>query len=176
MSPAPELAPALARIESLVAEIERTADPAARERSRALVQALLDVHRLALERLLELAAARAGGPELLDELATDQAVALLFSLHGLHRRDLDSRVGAAIDELRPKLLADGVALDLEAIADDRVRVRVSPAAGGRVRAGSAQVRATIESHLMRAVPEIASVDIDGLETGVVSIGLGPRQA
>ena len=176
MNTPPDLRPAMARIEIMVEEIERAGDVPARERSRALVQALLDVHGAALGRLLELCAARDGGPALIDELAGDEAVALLFSLHGLHARDLDRRLRDAVDALAQQLGEEGVALALDAVADDRVRVRVSAAGAAPVPASDERIRELVETSLSRAIPELADIEIDGLDSaGVVNITLGPRK-
>ena len=173
-----QLEDTLTRINTLVEEIEGVTDPVARERSRALVQAILDVHRIGVARLLTMAAERPGGAELVEALAADDTVALLLSLHGLHPQDLGSRVRRAIDELRPRLLADGVAIDLEHVDDDRARVRLSPAApGGRVRAGAAELRVVIERALGHAAPELATIDIAGLDAaGAVNITLPSRRS
>jgi hypothetical protein len=176
MNAPPDLKPALARIEALVEEIEKQPDLAARERSRQLVQALLDVHRMALERLLQLAAAAPGGAEVVAGLERDGTVALLLSLHGLHREDLDTRVRAAMDALGPLLSNEGVAVALDSVADDRVRLRVTKADGQTPRVGPSRLRGLIEAHLGSAVPELAAVEIEGLDgEGVVQIGLGPRR-
>jgi NifU-like domain len=173
----PELDHPLAQIGSLVEGLERLADADARERARALVQAVLDIHRLGLARVLALAAARDGGPALVDELARDQTIAILLSLHGLHPRDVDTRVRLAIDEARAGLLELGVAVELSRISDDTAHVRVKAAgAAGAVRASPARIRTLVEGAIGRAAPEIAAVEIDGLDqSALVSITRLPQR-
>lgn len=160
MTPA-EISRSLARIGELVEELEQVADAATRERARALLRTVLDLHRAGLARLLELA------PDRIDELAADESVALLLSLHGLHPRSLESRVGSAIDELSPSLLEQGVAVDVTSVTEDMVRVRLR--APGPVRAGIAGLRAAVESAIRRGAPEIAAVEIQGLEASDVPV-------
>jgi hypothetical protein len=168
-----ELSRSLARIGELIEELEQVADIATRERARALVQTLLDLHRAGLARLLTLLAERGQ----IDELAGDETVALLLSLHGLHPRSLDARVSSAIDELSPRLLEQGVAVDLTGVTEETVRVRLR--AAGTVRAGVAGLRAAVESAIRRTAPEIVAVEIEGLETSdvpVTRLGSGPPRS
>lgn len=158
-----DLQAAMTRIGELIQELEATADEATRERARELVQTILDVHREGLARLVELAAAR--GP--LDELVADEAVALLFSLHELHRDSPETRVRAALGELAPRLEEQGVAVDLDAVGEESVAVTLR--AVGPVRAHVAGLRATLEGAIRRAAPEIAEVTIGGLEASDVPV-------
>jgi len=170
-----ELQRSVARLGELIDELEQVPDLATRERARALVQTLLDLHRAGLSRLLELVAER--GPPGVDGLAADETVALLFSLHGLHPRSVEERVRSAIDELAAQLLEQGVAVDLSEVTEDTVRVRLK--AAGKVRAAVAGLRAAVESAIRRAAPEIAAVEIDGLEASdvpVTRLGNGPPRS
>ena len=167
----PELDQPLAQIGELVEGVERLPDPTARERARALVQAVLDIHRVGLGRVLALAAATDG---LVDELCRDQAVALLLALHDLHPRSVETRVRAAVEEVQPQLLEVGVALELAGVTDDSARVRVK--AAGPLRTSQAAIRTAVEGAIGRSAPEIAVVEIDGLDPSpLVSITrLPPR--
>ena len=172
-----ELSRLLARIGELIEELEQVSDIAMRERARALVQTLLDLHRAGLARLLELASERGPPGPWIDELAADETVAVLLSLHGLHPRSLQARIGSAIDELSPQLLQQGVAVDLRGVTEETVRVRLK--AAGPVRAGVAALRAAVESAIRRCAPEIAAVEIEGLEASdvpVTRLGNGPPRS
>lgn len=158
---APDLESPLAQIASLVAELERLPQSSARERARALVQAVLDIHHAGLARILELLAARPGGAALVENLAAEETVALLLSLHDLHPSDVETRVRSAVEALRPALLDQGVAIELAGAGDDTARVRVR--AAGAIRASDARIRAMVEQAICRGAPEIAEVEIDGLE-------------
>jgi len=149
------------RIASLVEELERSPESPTRERARALVQAVLDLHRVGLVRILEMAAARPDGSDLVRELSTDQTVTLLMSLHDLQPESAETRVRAAVDGLRPLLLEQGVAIELEGTGEDAVRVRLRKA--GTIRAADARLRAEIEGAIFRSAPEIATIEIDGLD-------------
>ncbi|HEY3593388.1 MAG TPA: hypothetical protein VGL13_05925 [Polyangiaceae bacterium] len=150
----------LTRIAALVEELEQMPETPARESARALVEAVLEIHRAGLTKLIEIAAVRAG-EDVVDELAADPSVALLLSLHELHPTSREARVRTAVDQLRPTLLAAGVAIETDGVGDDVARVRVRPA--GTVRLADARLRSQIESAIYRGAPEIAMVEIDGLD-------------
>ena len=154
-----ELQRTMTRIGELIGELDRNADAEMRERARELVQAILDVHRVGLERIVELARAP------IEELVADESVALLFSLHDLHPTSIESRVRGAIAGLAPRLLEEGVAVELASIDDESVRIRLR--AEGTVRARIAALRGELEAAVRRGAPEIATVDIDGLEASDV---------
>jgi hypothetical protein len=70
-------------IESLIRRVEELGDEAERERTRALVAAVLDLHGKALGPIVE-ALRRAKGEESLRELARDDVVGCVLTLHGLY--------------------------------------------------------------------------------------------
>jgi hypothetical protein len=162
----PDLEQPLEQIARLVDELEQHPDAATRERARTLVQAILDVHRVALRRLLELVAAR-GGEKIVGDLAHDDAVALLLALHGLHPEDIAKRVGAAVDELRARLNDDGVAIELGAVSEERAVILLR--AVGEVHTPGAALRAVIETAIARNAPEISTIEIVGLEASDVPL-------
>jgi hypothetical protein len=75
----------LQRMETLLREVDRYADPAASAHTYRIVQTLLDVHGYVFERLLEhVEAAGVSGRGALEGLRHDEAISELFLLHGLH--------------------------------------------------------------------------------------------
>ena len=114
---------AAGRIEALIGEVERGADPATRERVRALVGAVLELHAAGLARVSELA-----GPEVTARLCADPLVESLFLLHGVHPESLEARVHAALGQAAATLEGLGARAELTAIEETaqgpRVRVRV----------------------------------------------------
>jgi hypothetical protein len=70
-------------IEKLIGEVEAIADEGARERARSLVRAVLDLHGKALARIVD-ELGRLGGDGSLRDLARDEAVGCVLSLHDLY--------------------------------------------------------------------------------------------
>src|SRR5215468_10106442 len=89
------------RIEVLLQEVESYADPAAREHTRELVQAVLGLHGAGLERILETVAEGESGLATIDALGRDDLAGSLLLLHGLHPVDVETRVRQALDRVRP---------------------------------------------------------------------------
>src|SRR5215468_8694511 len=90
------------RIERLIARIEAAPDPSARADALELTRSLMELHGAALDRLMDIVArAGASGYALMDDFASDDLVASLLLLYGLHPHDLETRVRKALDKTRP---------------------------------------------------------------------------
>jgi hypothetical protein len=143
-----DIAQRMAQLERLIGDVERLEDVELRGKMRAIVSAVLELHGAGLERLLTIAAGSAGpgARAFHDGIARDPLVSSLLLLHGLHPRDLESRVRAALAELAAP--ADEV--ELLEIKDGLVRVQVrSPA-----------LKALVEQALVAAAPDAAGFAID----------------
>src|ERR1700749_4480882 len=79
---------------------------AAYERAQQLVREVVGLYGAGLERILQLA------PDLAERLATDDLVASLLLVHGLHPHDVHRRVSDALDRVRPYLGFHGGDVDL----------------------------------------------------------------
>src|SRR6201992_280438 len=85
---------------------------AAYERAQQLVREVVGLYGAGLDRIMQL-----GGPDLRERLATDDLVASLLLVHGLHPHDVHRRVSDALDSVRPYLGSHGGDVDLLAIVD-----------------------------------------------------------
>jgi hypothetical protein len=79
----------VARVETLLEELDSLADSAAREKATELVAALLDVYGEGLSRIVAQVAERDDGA-LAEALAGDELVSHLLLLHGLHPVPLEA--------------------------------------------------------------------------------------
>jgi Fe-S cluster biogenesis protein NfuA len=151
------------RIGGLVQEIEAIADPALRATTKELVQSLMDLHGAALERVMEiLAGAGEQGMALIDKLGRDTMVSSVLVLYGLHPEDLDSRVLKAIERVKPQLRKQGCEVELLALRDGEVRVRVEK--GEHTCSSTAKtVQVTLEGAIYDAAPDLVSLVVEGLE-------------
>src|SRR3954463_8637434 len=106
------------KIEGLIAQIRSAADPSTRDKALELVQILLDFHAAGLDRMMEMTSeAGDAGWDIIDRFGSDQVVANMLLLHGLHPLDLDTRVRDALDRVRPYLQSHGGNVELIAISD-----------------------------------------------------------
>lgn len=133
------------QIETLIRQIEESADPETRERVRELVEAILEFHGAGIERMLEIVRESGnGGDTTVHGFARDESVAGLLLLYGLHPEEFETRVRRAIDAV-PYLEFAG-------------------AAGGvvRVRTSSPGIsREAVEQVIYAVAPEATAVHVEG---------------
>ena len=148
------------KIEGLVRRAESLPDPDARSAAVDLLQAVLDFHRAALDRVLEIAAdSGSPGEAILEQLTADELTSSLLLLHDLHPDDLETRVNRAVDKLQDMFVSLGARLSLVAIENETVRLEFEST---RTWSGT-PVRASIENTIFQAAPEIENVMIEGLK-------------
>lgn len=143
------------RLEALVREVDDLADLAARNAAVAAIQALLELHRDGLERLLELA-----GPEVVRRLARDPVVGCLLLVHDLHPLSLEERVRGALERVRPYLGSHGGGVELLGIEGGVVRLRLEGSCHG-CPSSTATVRYAIEQAIGEEAPDVAGVEVEG---------------
>jgi Family of unknown function (DUF5947) len=107
-------------IEKLIAEVEAIADDGARERARSLVSAVLDLHGEALARIVD-EVRRLGGEASLRELAREDAVGCVLSIHELYEPEPVLPTPPAPSPSRPEAPPAGF------VPIERLRARRSPA-------------------------------------------------
>jgi Fe-S cluster biogenesis protein NfuA len=152
----------LERLDQLLAQIKRLSDPAVQANVQAVVQAILELHGIGLERILEhMAEAGDAGREILDTCAGDEMVGGLFLLHDLHPLDLEARVGQALDDVRPYLHSHAGNVELVAVEGDAVRLRLEGSCDG-CPSSAVTMRQTIEEAISRRAPDVRTVEVESL--------------
>jgi Fe-S cluster biogenesis protein NfuA len=149
------------RVETLIDELGRLADPLARARAEDLVRVLGDLYGAGLERVMRIVVeSEAGG--VLRRLAEDEVVSGLLVLHDLHPLGVTERVLAALDRVRPMLgLHDGGVELLGVDEDGVVRLRLKGGCDGCA-SSPATVTGGIERAVRRAAPEVTRLEVEGL--------------
>jgi Fe-S cluster biogenesis protein NfuA len=155
----------LERLELLLGEVERLASPVALAHTREIVQTLLDIHGVGLERLLEHAtAAGEAGRQVLDACSRDDVVGGLLLLHGLHPLDVEARVRQALDGVRPYLRSHGGNVELLGLSDGVVRLRLVGSCHS-CPSSAVTMKLTIEEAILGKAPEVVAVEVEGLTDG-----------
>jgi Fe-S cluster biogenesis protein NfuA len=150
----------LARIESLLREVEQQPDLRLRVTTREVVQGVLEMHGVALERMLEqIAALGAAGQAVIDSLGRDGLVASLLLLHGLHPLDVDTRIREALEKARPALEAQGGDVELLAVRGGTVRLRVRGDGTGWL-SSAGPLRRLVEEAICAAAPDVAAIEVE----------------
>jgi Fe-S cluster biogenesis protein NfuA/nitrite reductase/ring-hydroxylating ferredoxin subunit len=161
-------------VERLLEEIERLEDPVAREKSTAIVHALLELYGAGLERIVEEVAARDDGT-LAATLAEDELVSHLLLLHGLHPMALEDRVRSALAEVTPYLESHGGRVELLSAEEPVVRLRLAGSCHG-CPSSTMTLKLAIENAIRKLAPEIEEVFAEGEPTpagsGLLQIELG----
>jgi Fe-S cluster biogenesis protein NfuA len=138
------------RVEALLDRVETFPEPQ-REVATELVQSLLDMYGEGLARIV------GSGAELPVE---DELVAHLLLLHGLHPVPVGERVTRALDEVRPYLAAHGGGVELLAIDDGVVRLRLEGACNG-CPSSALTLTSAVEDAVLRAAPDVERIEAEG---------------
>jgi Fe-S cluster biogenesis protein NfuA len=164
------------RLEKLLQEAEHASPPAARERTREIVQTLLDIHAAGLEKILEgIAVVGEEGLAVIDGLARDDLVGSLLLLHGLHPLDLETRVRQALDQVRPALRGHGGDVALLDVRDGVVRLRLQGNCHG-CPSSAATMRQTVEEAIVGKAPDAIAVEVEGIVEETASANERPLLA
>jgi len=146
-----------ARLARGLEDVERAVGPNAWGRVESLVTELVSLYGEGLVRLLEHARASAGdAPALEARLASDEVVASLLSLHGVHPIPLEQRLERALERVREAI--GEARVEIERVSNDEVTVRAS---GVNQAIAATNVTTLVAKAIEREAPEIASVHVDG---------------
>lgn len=147
----------------LITQFDQMPEGPQKAACKELVQLLMDVHGAGLDRIMEIVFESNGpGPAIVDELGRDTVTSSLLLLYSLHPLDLEARVLQAIERMRPRLRKLSCAVDLAGINDGVVQVRIA-AAGHSCGSSSKDIRAIVEDSIFELAPDLASLEILGLE-------------
>lgn len=150
------------RIEALIHDLDRTVDPKARDNAKELMQAVLDLHGVGLQRSLEIIADAGDlGRTLIHSLGNDALVGSVLLLHNLHPMDLETRVRQALDLVRPSLRLHGGSVELLGIEAGTVRLRLEGSCDGCPSA-AATMKSTIEEAIFEKAPDVAAIEVEGI--------------
>jgi Fe-S cluster biogenesis protein NfuA len=173
----------LEHLESLIKDVERLADPTARGHAREIVQSLLDVHGVALARILDrIAEMGEPGLALIDGLGRDELVSSLLLLYDLHPLDFETRVQQALEKARPLLRSHGGNVELLGTAGGVVRLRLLGSCHG-CPSSAMTLKLAIEEAIFAAAPDAESIEVEGvveppagglLQIAPLSSALAPR--
>lgn len=161
------------RIGELVGELDKISDPESRASAKALVQLLLDLHAVGLERVMDIIAKNGdSGQHAIDDLGRDPLVSSLLVLYGLHPLDLESRVAQAVEKVQPRVRKGGGELELLGIENGVVSLRLHVNGHG---CGSTKstLKAMVEDALYEAAPDLNKLLIEGLEEEAGASGFVP---
>ncbi|MBS4727027.1 NifU family protein [Mycobacterium sp. SM1] len=141
------------RIQTLL-DAASTGGAAARERAEQLVREVVELYGAGLARIM----AMIEDPALIDRLASDDLVASLLLVHGLHPHDVRRRVHDALDSVRPYLGSHGGDVHLLDVAGDTVRLQFAGSCKS-CPSSAVTLELAVEDAVRAAAPEISSIEV-----------------
>jgi Fe-S cluster biogenesis protein NfuA len=162
MSETTELRKKLGRVESLIRDAEKLPDPQLRSQIQELVAFLLEFHGEAVAKMIEdVAELGVPGHALIDAWSHDECVTNLLLLYDLHPVDMETRVLAALEGVRPFLKTHGGNVEYQGIVDGVVQLRLE----GHCQScpsSTFTLRMRIEKAIYEAAPDVAGIEVEGL--------------
>jgi hypothetical protein len=144
------------RIEELIRKFEASPDPVIRADAQQLVQAILEFHGAAIDRMMELIS-EGGEPPVFEAFARDELVSSLLLLHDLHPLALETRVAQALEKVRPILRAQSASVHLVRIDGSEVHLSFE----GKP---ATHLKAAIEEELYHYAADVTALHISGFES------------
>ena len=135
---------------------------AAYERAQQLVREVVGLYGAGLERIIQIA----GDPGLAERLATDDLVASLLLVHGLHPHDVHRRVNDALDSVRPYLGSHGGDVHLIEVANEPEGATVWLQFAGSCKScpsSAVTLELAVEDAIRAAAPEVSSIELVAAE-------------
>jgi Fe-S cluster biogenesis protein NfuA len=147
------------RIERLLDQLAANGDERAVSQAEELLRLVTELYGAGLARIVELVSA--DDPALVQRLATDELVAGLLIVHGLHPESLVARVQLALDSVRPYLGEHGGDVELLDVDDDAgaVHLRLLGSCDG-CPSSAVTLRDAVERAIVDAAPEITTIDVE----------------
>ena len=151
----------VARMETLLEEIEALKDPNARSKAAEVVGVLLDLYGDCLARMMEVVARGEERERSFEAFAQDELISHLLLLHGLHPLDVETRVVGALEEVRPYLQSHGGNVELLGIEGGVVRVRMEGSCDG-CPSSAMTLKLAIKEAVLKAAPDLEGVEAEGI--------------
>ena len=151
----------VARVETLLEEIETLADPNARAKAAEVVGVLLDLYGEGLARMMEVVAEGEERERIFEALAADELVSHLLLLHGLHPVSMEARVVKALEEVRPYLRSHGGNVELLGVEGGVARLRLQGSCSG-CPSSSMTLKLAIEEAVQKAAPDLEGIEAEGV--------------
>jgi Fe-S cluster biogenesis protein NfuA len=144
------------RVEKLAARLESAGDPEIRATALDLVQSVVELHGAALQRLVDSLARTPAGQQILSEALENDLVSSMLLLHNLHPDDIETRVLRGIEKARPYLKSHGGDVELAAVRDGIVHLRLHGTCGS-CPSSSLTLKNAVEDALFEVAPDIVEI-------------------
>jgi Fe-S cluster biogenesis protein NfuA len=144
------------RVERLVSRLNSSPDPELRAIALELLQCVVELHGAVLERMIDSIALTDAGRAALDQALSDDLVASVLLLHGLHPEPIESRVRRALESVRPYLRSHHGDVEFVSLHEGVVRLRLVGSCGS-CPSSSITLKNAVEEALYAAAPDIVEI-------------------
>ncbi len=151
----------VARIDTLLEEIESLEDQNARSKAAEMAQVLLELYGEGLARVMEVIAQGNERERIFEALAEDELISHLLLLHGLHPLEVETRVVQALEEVRPYLRSHGGNVELLGVEGGVARVRLQGSCDG-CPSSTVTLKLAIEEAILKAAPDLEGIEAEGV--------------
>jgi Fe-S cluster biogenesis protein NfuA/nitrite reductase/ring-hydroxylating ferredoxin subunit len=149
-------------IQRLIEQATTFPDPAARELLLQCLQGVLALYGDGLARILQLLDnAGADAAQARQALLRDKLVRSLLLVHGLHPDNLATRLGAALDKIRPYLQSHGGNVELISLERDIARLRLQGTCK-TCPSSSATLELAVRQSVEEACPDLMGFEVEGV--------------
>ncbi len=145
------------RVDAAIAAV-RKLDAGSQAEAMAMKSAIEELHKAGLTKIVQKLKLDPRGKELLFEMVDIPEVFALFSMHGLVRADLRTRVSRVIDMVRPYMQSHGGDVELVDVKPDTVFIRLAGSCNG-CSMSAVTLRNGVEEALKEQVPEILHIEV-----------------
>jgi Fe-S cluster biogenesis protein NfuA/nitrite reductase/ring-hydroxylating ferredoxin subunit len=150
------------RVQELTEQLEEVQDFQARAVADELVSSVMALYGEGLERIFAaLADDDATVAEVRERLVDDGVVASLLLIHDLYPVDLETRIGEALQSVRPYMESHGGDVELVGIEDGVARLRLVGHCKG-CPASEATLELAIKKAIEDAAPDLAGLEVEGV--------------
>lgn len=155
----------LRRMETSVEMLDGISDEKVRSIARELLEASLDLHGLALARLIAIGQGGGDGAAIISRFVADEYVAAVMLLHGLHPDEAEVRLRRKLASMRSHWGVRGFRVDLLGVdgACANVGVRF-----GDDRSDRTAIRREIEDALTEAAPDLDRIIVEDFDVATTS--------
>jgi hypothetical protein len=163
------------RMEASIEALESIDDPNARGLARDLLETALDLHAIALAKVLTICQEAENGDLLIRDLLADAYVGAVVLLHGLHPQDAEARLRSKLAEMRPHWGVRGFRAELTHV--DRTTARVQVTVSDDADLGAAKALALeIEQVLTEAAPDLDGIVVEVADKSVRTLAFVPSNS
>lgn len=158
------------RLGQLISQFDQMPEGPQKVACKELVQLLMDVHGVGLDRMMEVVFESGDvGPSIIEKLGQDSIAGSLLLLYSLHPDDIETRVNKAMERMRTRLRKLACTADLVRIDEGVVRIQITTT-GHSCGSSAKDIKAIVEEGVYELAPDLVALEILGLEEPSSSSG------